>query len=90
MRPMRGSVLLELVAEPKRQGMIEVVGNVGDDAVGRGRVIAVGRPQVTSNGIEIPVEVKAGDVVLFQRRAGIKAPGGTIVNVDALLGIVEH
>jgi chaperonin GroES len=59
----------------------------------QGRVVAVGKGRVTDKGEVVPLDVKAGDTVLFGKYAGteIKIEGREylIVREDEVLGIVE-
>jgi chaperonin GroES len=58
-----------------------------------GKVIAVGKGKVGDDGKVLPLDVKAGDLVLFGKYAGteIKIDGEEhlIMREDDLLGVVE-
>jgi chaperonin GroES len=58
-----------------------------------GRVIAVGKGKVLEGGKVVPLDVKAGDRVLFSKYAGteVKLEGEEhlIMREDDILGIVE-
>ena len=59
----------------------------------QGKVIAVGTGRVTDKGDVLPLDVKAGDTVLFGKYSGseIKVDGKEylIVREDEILGVVE-
>ena len=59
----------------------------------QGRVVAVGRGRVNNEGKVFPLDVKAGDTVLFGKYAGteIKVEGKEylIIREDEVLGVTE-
>ena len=61
--------------------------------IGKGKVIAVGKGRVEKDGKVTPLDVKAGDTVLFGKYAGqeIKIDGGEylIIREEEVLGVIE-
>ena len=93
-RPLRDRVLLERVAEEEEQkiGGI-IIPDTAKEKPQQGKVIAVGSGRVTDKGEVLPLDVKAGDTVLFGKYSGseIKVDGKEylIVREDEILGVVE-
>jgi len=93
-RPLRDRVLLERVAEDEEQkiGGI-IIPDTAKEKPQQGKVIAVGTGRVTDKGDVLPLDVKAGDTVLFGKYSGseIKVDGKEylIVREDEILGVVE-
>ena len=60
----------------------------------QGKVIAVGKGKVQENGTVTPVDVKAGDKVLFGKYSGqeIKLDGTEylIMREDEILGVIDE
>ncbi len=58
-----------------------------------GRVIAVGRGKMTEEGKVIPLDLKAGDKILFGKYAGSEVKIGgeehLILREDDVLGVIE-
>jgi chaperonin GroES len=93
-RPLRDRVLLERVvdeAEQKVGGII--IPDTAKEKPQQGKVIAVGSGRVNDKGDVLPLDVKAGDTVLFGKYSGseIKVDGKEylIVREDEILGVVE-
>jgi len=60
----------------------------------QGKVVAVGPGRYTSSGVHIPMDVKEGDIVVFERSmaSGVKIEGTEYVQVPSLgiLAIIEE
>ena len=93
-RPLRDRVLLERVVEESEQkvGGI-IIPDTAKEKPQQGKVIAVGSGRVNDKGDVLPLDVKAGDTVLFGKYSGseIKIDGKEylIVREDEILGVVE-
>jgi chaperonin GroES len=93
-RPLRDRVLLERVVEESEQkvGGI-IIPDTAREKPQQGKVIAVGSGRVNDKGDVLPLDVKAGDTVLFGKYSGseIKVDGKEylIVREDEILGVVE-
>ena len=92
-QPLGDRVLVEpLEAEDKTSGGI-IIPDTAKEKQQRGKVVAVGKGRVTEEGKLTPLEVKAGDQVLFGRYSGseikIGATDYLIVKEDDILGIIR-
>ena len=92
-RPLRDRVLLERVAEEEQKIGGIIIPDTAKEKPQQGKVIAVGGGRVTDKGEVLPLDVKAGDTVLFGKYSGseIKIDGKEylIVREDEILGVVE-
>ena len=85
-------VVLRLAEEEKTQGGI-IIPDTAKEKPQEGRIVAVGRGRIDEKGKRIPMEVKAGDRVIFGRYAvtEIKIDGveHLMMRVDDIIGVVE-
>jgi chaperonin GroES len=92
-RPLRDRVLLERVAEEEQKVGGIIIPDTAKEKPQQGKVIAVGGGRVNDKGEVLPLDVKAGDTVLFGKYSGseIKVDGKEylIVREDEILGVVE-
>ncbi len=92
-RPLYDRILVERVeAEEKTKGGI-ILPETAKEKPQQGKVIAVGHGKRQEDGKLIPLEVKAGDTILFGKYSGseIKLEGNEylIMKEDDVLGLVE-
>jgi chaperonin GroES len=92
-RPLYDRILVERVeSEEKTKGGI-IVPDSAKEKPQQGKVIAVGHGKRLEDGTLIPLEVKAGDTILFGKYSGseIKVEGNEylIMKEDDVLGLVE-
>jgi chaperonin GroES len=92
-RPLYDRILVERVeSEEKTKGGI-IVPDTAKEKPQQGKVIAVGHGKRLEDGKLIPLEVKAGDTILFGKYSGseIKIEGNEylIMKEDDVLGLVE-
>ena len=92
-RPLYDRILVERVeSEEKTKGGI-IVPDTAKEKPQQGKVIAVGHGKRLEDGKLIPLEVKAGDTILFGKYSGseIKLEGNEylIMKEDDVLGLVE-
>lgn len=92
-RPLHDRILVERVeSEEVTKGGI-ILPDTAKEKPQQGKVIAVGNGKKTEDGKLIPLEIKAGDVILFGKYSGseIKIEGDEflIMKEDDVLGIVE-
>ncbi|MGO9569925.1 MAG: co-chaperone GroES [Desulfomonilaceae bacterium] len=92
-RPLYDRILVERVeSEEKTKGGI-IVPDTAKEKPQQGKVIAVGQGKRLEGGKLIPLEVKAGDTILFGKYSGseIKIEGNEylIMKQDDVLGLVE-
>ncbi len=93
-RPLHDRILVQrLEEEEKTKGGIIIPDTAKEKPI-EGKVIAVGNGKLLENGEIRPLEVKAGDRVLFSKYAGtdIKIEGEEylIMREDDILGIIEE
>jgi chaperonin GroES len=92
-RPLRDRVVLERVAEEEQKIGGIIIPDTAKEKPQQGKVIAVGNGRVNDKGEVLPLDVKAGDTVLFGKYSGteIKVDGTEylIVREDEILGVVE-
>jgi chaperonin GroES len=92
-RPLYDRILVERIeSEEKTKGGI-IVPDTAKEKPQQGKVIAVGQGKRLEDGKLIPLEVKAGDTILFGKYSGseIKVEGNEylIMKEDDVLGLVE-
>lgn len=92
-RPLRDRLLVtRLVEEEQRVGGIIIPDNAREKPQ-QGKVVAVGHGRITDKGDLIPLDVRAGDIVLFGKYAGtdIKLDGDDylILREEDVLGVLE-
>jgi chaperonin GroES len=92
-RPLQDRVIVKrLEEEEKTKGGI-IIPDTAKEKPQEGKVIAVGKGKVTEEGKVIPLDVKAGDRILFGKYAGteIKIDGEEhlIMREEDILGIIE-
>lgn len=94
-RPLHDRILVKrLEAESKTPGGLIIPDNAKEKPV-EGLVMAVGNGVLTKDGVRVPLDVKAGDRVLFSKYSGtevkIQLDGGEhlILREDDVLAVVE-
>ena len=98
MRPLRDRILVERIEEAEQRIGGIIIPDAAKEKPQQGRVVAVGTGRVNdegkvNEGKVIPLDVKAGDTVLFGKYAGseIKIDGQEylIIREDEVLGVLE-
>ena len=93
MRPLRDRVLVERIEEHEQRIGGIIIPDTAKEKPQQGRVIAVGKGRISDKGEVFPLDVKAGDTVLFGKYAGteIKIDGKEylIVREEEVLGVLE-
>jgi len=92
-RPLQDRVIVKrLEEEEKTKGGI-IIPDTAKEKPQEGKVIAVGKGKATEEGKVIPLDVKAGDKILFGKYSGteIKVEGEEllIMREEDILGIIE-
>ena len=90
--PLQDRVLVKrLEEEEKTKGGIIIPDTAKEKPI-EGKVVAVGKGRVKEDGTVIPLEVKAGDKVLFNKYAGteiqIEGEEHLMMREDDILGII--
>ena len=70
LKPMAGYALIEPVELEKRTAAGIVLPDTHDEKSQKGKVIAIGGPQVTDSGRKIVPEFKVGDIVIYKKWGG--------------------
>jgi chaperonin GroES len=92
-KPLRDRVLVRRVEETEQRIGGIIIPDTAREKPQQGRVVAVGRGRVTDKGETFPLDVKAGDTVLFGKYAGteIRLEGEEylILREEEILGVME-
>jgi chaperonin GroES len=92
-RPLQDRVIVRRLEEEEQTEGGIIIPDTAKEKPMEGRVIAVGKGKVLEGGKVVPLDVKAGDRVLFSKYAGteVKLEGEEhlIMREDDILGIVE-
>jgi chaperonin GroES len=94
LKPIRDRVVIRLVeAETATKSGI-IIPDAATEKPNQGKVLATGEGRITEEGVVIPMEVKAGDLVLFSKNAGqpVKVEGEEyhILKEDDIMAIVQQ
>jgi chaperonin GroES len=92
-RPLQDRVTVKRVAEEEKTKGGIIIPDTAKEKPVEGKVIAVGNGKVLEDGKVRPLDVKAGDRILFTKYAGteIKLDGEEhlIIREEDILGVVE-
>ena len=93
LQPLNDRVVVKRLEEKEvRKGSI-IIPDTAKEKPAEGKVVAVGDGKIGDDGKRIPLEVKAGDRILFGKYSGteIKISGEEylILREDDILGIIE-
>ncbi len=93
LRPLQDRLLVQRVEEEaKTKGGI-IIPDTAKEKPAEGKVVAVGNGKVGDDGQRIPLEIKAGDRILFGKYSGteVKIEGEEflIMREDDVLGVIE-
>ena len=92
-RPLHDRVIVKRVDEEEITKGGIIIPDTAKEKPVEGKVIAVGDGKVADDGKKIPLEVKAGDKVLFGKYAGteiqIEGEENLIMREDDIIAIVE-
>ncbi len=92
-RPLQDRVIVKRVDEEEKTKGGIIIPDTAKEKPQEGKVIAVGKGKVDEDGKVRPLDVKAGDRILFGKYAGteIKIEGEEhlILREDDILGVIE-
>jgi chaperonin GroES len=92
-RPLRDRILIKRIEEGEQRVGGIIIPDTAKEKPQQGRVVAVGHGRVTDEGKVMPLDVKAGDTILFGKYSGteIKLDGEEflIIREEEVLGVVE-
>ncbi len=92
-RPLQDRVIVKRVAEEEKSKGGIIIPDTAKEKPQEGKVIAVGKGKIGEDGKVHPLDVKAGDRILFGKYSGteIKIDGEEhlILREDDILGVLE-
>jgi len=93
-RPLQDRIIVKRVAEEEKTKGGIIIPDTAKEKPIEGKVLAVGNGKVLEDGKVRPLDVKAGDRVLFSKYAGteIKIEGDEhlIMREEDILGVIEE
>ena len=92
-RPLHDRIIVQRIEEAEQRVGGIIIPDSAKEKPQQGKVIAVGKGRIEKDGKVTPLDVKAGDTVLFGKYAGqeIKVQGGEylIIREEEVLGVIE-
>jgi chaperonin GroES len=92
-RPLQDRVIVQRVEEEEKTKGGIIIPDTAKEKPQEGKVIAVGKGKVGDDGKLLPLDVKAGDRILFGKYSGteVKLNGEDflIMREDDILGVIE-
>ncbi len=92
-RPLRDRVVVKRLEEQEQRVGGIIIPDTAKEKPQQGKVMAVGNGRINEEGKVLPLDVKAGDTVLFGKYAGteIKLEGEEflILREEEVLGVIE-
>jgi len=92
-RPLHDRVIVQRTEEEQKSKGGIIIPDTAKEKPQEGKIIAVGKGKVSDDGKLIPLDVKVGDKVLFNKYAGsdIKIEGEEymIMREEDVLGVIE-
>ena len=92
-RPLHDRIIVQRIEEEEQSVGGIIIPDTAKEKPQQGKVIAVGKGKIEKDGKVTPLDVKAGDTVLFGKYAGqeIKVDGGEylIMREEEVLGVIE-
>jgi chaperonin GroES len=95
LKPMSGYALIEPVELEKKTAAGIVLPDTHDEKSQKGKVIALGGPQITDSGRKITPEFKVGDMVIYKKWGGDEVKFGIsgkeliFVKFEDILAVVK-
>ena len=93
-RPLHDRVLIERVEEEEKTKTGIIIPDAAREKQQKGKIVAVGKGRVNDKGEVLKLDVKEGDVVLFEKYGGedIKMDGKeyVILKEESIIGVVEN
>ena len=92
-RPLQDRVIVQRVDEEEKTKGGIIIPDTAKEKPQEGKVVAVGKGKVNDDGKITPLDVKAGDKILFGKYSGteVKLSGEEylIMREDDILGVIE-
>ncbi|HEV8346263.1 MAG TPA: co-chaperone GroES [Vicinamibacterales bacterium] len=93
-RPLHDRIIVQRIEEGEQKVGGIIIPDTAKEKPQQGKVIAAGAGKAKDDGKRIPLDVKAGDTILFGKYSGqeIKIDGEEflIMREDEVLGVVEN
>ena len=93
LRPLGDRILVKRVKEEERTKGGIIIPDTAKEKPQEGKIIAVGKGKYGEDGKLIPIEVKAGDKILFGKYSGsefkLEGEDLLILREDDILGIID-
>ena len=93
LRPLHDRIIVQRLEEGEQQIGGIIIPDTAKEKPQQGKVIAAGNGKMNDEGKRVPLDVKAGDLILFGKYAGqeIKLDGEEylIVKEDEVLAVIE-
>jgi chaperonin GroES len=91
-RPLHDRILIKRIEEQEQKIGGIIIPDTAKEKPQQGKVVAVGKGRTKDDGTLIPLDVKAGDTVLFGKYSGTEIKVGgeeyLIVREDEVLGVI--
>lgn len=92
-RPLQDRIIVKRIKEEEKTKGGIIIPETAKEKPSEGEIVAVGKGKVLENGTVLPLDVKAGDRVLFSRYGGtevkIEGEEHLIMREDDILGVIE-
>jgi chaperonin GroES len=92
-RPLHDRILVERVGEEEKTKSGIIIPDSAREKQQKGKVIAVGNGRVNDKGEVLKLDVKVGDVVLFEKYGGeditIDGKDFVVLKEEGVIGVVE-
>ncbi len=92
-RPLQDRVIVQRVQEEERTKGGIIIPDTAKEKPQEGKVISVGKGKVSDDGKLTPLDVKAGDRILFGKYSGtevvVEGEDYLIMREDDILGVLE-
>ena len=92
-RPLQDRVIVRRIKEEEKTKGGIIIPDTAKEKPQEGKVVAVGKGKANENGKITPLDVKAGDRILFGKYAGtevkIEGEEHLILREDDILGVIE-
>lgn len=93
LRPLHDRLIVERLAEDEKTKGGIIIPDSAKEKPQRGKVLAVGKGKVAEDGTVRPLDVKAGDTILFGKYSGteikIEDADRLIMREDDVLAVIE-
>jgi chaperonin GroES len=91
--PLRDRILVKRIEQKEKKKGGLIIPDTAKEKPMEGKVIAIGTGRITDQGKRLPLEIKAGDRVLFGKYAGTEVKLDDVEHVilkeDEVLGILK-